>query len=123
MNGLMETLGNSNCSSDIEDFLGRDCGCGAQVSRHSHAFQHGCNADEACYICDGEFVVAFGHRRSFSLCNGGLQEDDVLFFVVGDEFQISEEDFVEAGFDEVVFGKCGKCFFVECVFKMLELYR
>jgi hypothetical protein len=47
----------------------------------------------------------------------------VLFFIVRDELQISDENFVKSGGKKFDFRKSGKRLFIESVLKVFKLYR
>ena len=99
----MEGLGDEDGARDAEvGFAGDEAGA-AQVGGRADAFEDGGEADEGFGVRVGETVGACGDGLGAGGREGGGEEFDVLFFVVGDVLEVIVVRRAETGFQEVVF--------------------
>ena len=103
LDGGVEGFGDEDGAGDAEvGFAGYEAGA-AEVGGCADAFEDGGEGDEGFGVRVGEGVGAGCDWGVAGGGEGGGEQFDVLFFVVGDVFEVVVVGGAEAGFEEVGF--------------------
>ena len=120
LNGGVEGFGDEDGTGDAEVGFASDEAGATEVGGGTDAFEHGGEGDEGFGVGVGEAVGAGCDGFRSSGREGGGEEHNVLFLVVGDVLEVVVVGGAEAGVGEGLLGHLGDGAFVEDVLEMLE---
>ena len=120
LDGGVEGFGHEDGARDAEVGFAGDEARAAEVGRCADAFEHRGQSDEGFGVRVGEVVRAGRDGFGAGGGEGRGEQFDVLFFVVGDVFQVVVVGRAEAGVGEGFLGEFGHGAFVEDVLEMLK---